>query len=191
MNLDNYLRSVVKQNMLKYLNVCSCEKCGSTHNLDIHHDDMYFFEMVDKTLKDLNIPYYQEKDKYSESEIEKISIYILGLHMKSKYRILCEECHTKIHKKHFKRRTKQLQGFALVKARRYSKGESNAQRIVFWIEHKKDGDVFSIQDMLSDLELTNNQFKAIKRDNKVIKNYFIDNLLEGYKQKYYVVNTQY
>ena len=191
MNLDNYLRSVVKQNMLKYLNVCSCEKCGSTHNLDIHHDDMYFFEMVDKTLKDLGLPYHQEKNKYSSSEIEKISIYILGLHMKSKYRILCEECHTKIHKKNIKRRTKQIQGFALVKARRYSKGESNAQKIVFWIEHKKDGEVFSIQDMLSDLGLTNDQFKAVRKDNKVIKDYFVDNLLEGYKQKYYVVNTKY
>jgi len=108
MNLDNYLRSVVKQNMLKYLNVCSCEECGSTNDLEIHHDDIYFFEMVDKTLKDLNIPYYQEKDKYDEFEIEKISIYILGLHIKSKYRILCKECHTKLHKECIKRRHRKI-----------------------------------------------------------------------------------
>ena len=191
MKLDNYLRSVVNQNMLKYLNVCSCEKCGSTHNLDIHHADMYFFDMVDKTLKDLGIPYYQEKDMYSKSDLEKISIYILGLHMKSKYQILCEECHTKIHKKNFRRRTKQLCGFDLVKSRRYSNGESNAQKIVFWIEHKEDGEVFSIQDMLSDLGMTKDQFKGVKKDNKVIRDYFIDNLLDGCKRKYYVVNTQY
>lgn len=191
MNLDNYLRSVVKQNMLKYLNICVCEKCGSTHNLDIHHDDMYFFEMVDKTLEDLNLPYHKEKDEYSESEIEKISIYILGLHMKSKYKILCEECHTQIHKKYFKRRTKDVNGFELVKSRRFSKGESNAQRIVFWIEHRNDGEIFSIQEMLHDLDLTNEQFKGIKRDNKVIRDYFTTQLAEGYKQKYYVVNTKF
>lgn len=191
MNLDNYLRSVVKQNMLKYLNVCSCEKCGSTHNLDIHHDDMYFFEMVDKTLEDLNLPYHQEKNEYNESEIEKISIYILGLHMKSKYRILCEECHTQIHKKHFKRRTKEKHGFELIKSRRFSNGESNAQRIVFWIEHKNDGDVFSIQEMLHDLDLTNEQFKGVKRDNKVIRDYFTTQLAEGCKTKYYIVNTKF
>ena len=108
MSLDNYLRSVVEQNMLKFLNVCCCEKCGSTHNLHIHHDEMFFFEMVDKTLNDLGLPHYQDKDEYTESEIEKISIYILGLHLKSKYRVLCEECHTNLHKECVKRRHRKI-----------------------------------------------------------------------------------
>lgn len=191
MNLDNYLRSVVKQNMLKYLNVCSCEKCGSTHNLDIHHDDMYFFEMVDKTLEDLNLPYHQEKNEYNESEIEKISIYILGLHMKSKYRILCEGCHMKEHKKNYKRRQPQLTGFDFIKARRCSGRESVAQKIVFWIEHKKDGEIFSVKELTDDLCITNKQFEKAKSKNKVLNDYFSTHLAEGFQQKYYVIDTKF
>lgn len=191
MNLDNYLRSVVKQNMLKYLNVCSCEKCASTHNLDIHHDDIYFFEMVDKTLEDLSLPYHQEKNEYSKSEIEKISIYILGLHMKSKYRILCEECHMKEHKKNHKRRQPQLTGFDFIKSRRYSGRESVAQKIVFWIEHKKDGEIFSVKELTDDLDITNKQFEKAKSKNKVLNDYFSTHLAEGFQQKYYVIDTKF
>jgi hypothetical protein len=191
MNLDNYLRSVVKQNILKYLTICSCEKCGSTHNLDIHHDDIYFFEMVDKTLNDLELPYYQDKDKYSKEELEKIQIYILGLHMKGKYKILCEECHNIEHKKCYKRREIQLTGFDLVKSRRFKRGESIAQKIVFWIEHKNDGEIFSIKELLCDLEITRDEFKSAKRDNKVINDYFKTHLANGYNCKYYVVDTNF
>ena len=132
-------------------------------------------------MKDI-LKYHKEKDEYSESEIEKISIYILGLHMKSKYKILCEECHTQIHKKYFKRRTKDVNGFELVKSRRFSKGESNAQRIVFWIEHRNDGEIFSVQEMLHDLNLTNEQLKTL-----VINNNSLRNMLE----KRYIELTMY
>ena len=62
-------------------------------------------------------------------------------------------------------------GFDFVKARRCSGRESVAQKIVFWIEHKKDGEIFSIQELTRDLGLTNKQFEKAKSGNKVINDY--------------------
>lgn len=104
MSLDMYLRSVVREKMLKYLKLCACEKCGNTNDLEIHHNNTYFFEMVDKTLKDLGLIYHQEKEMYSKEELEKISTYLLGLHLKSAYTILCKRCHKEHHINHTKRR---------------------------------------------------------------------------------------
>lgn len=108
MKLDTYLRTVVSQNIFKYINLCKCEKCGSTINLEIHHKNLYFFEMVDKSLDDLGLPHYQDTEQYSDSELEKIAIYLLGLHLKSEYSILCSDCHTLFHKENVKRRHRKI-----------------------------------------------------------------------------------
>ena len=120
MSLDLYLRSVVREKMLKYLNLCACEKCGNANDLEIHHTDIYFFEMVDKTLKDLGILYHQEKEMYSKEELEKISTYLLGLHLKSTYTILCKSCHKEHHKNQTKRR-KRCDSGSITRQDRYIK----------------------------------------------------------------------
>ncbi len=108
MKLDSYLRSVVQQNMFKYINMCKCEKCGVNDNLEIHHKDNFFFEIVDKTISDLNLPYYLEHNEYTKEQIDMISTYLLGLHLKSKYSILCSKCHDQIHKENVKRRHRKI-----------------------------------------------------------------------------------
>lgn len=108
MKLDSYLRSVVKQQMFEYLNICRCEKCGNTENLEIHHKDIFFFEMVDRTISDLNFPYYSEHNMYTKEQLDMISIYLLGLHLKSKYSILCSKCHDQFHKENTKRRHRKI-----------------------------------------------------------------------------------
>lgn len=108
MKLDTYLRTVVSQNMFKYINLCKCEKCGNTINLEIHHKKLYFFEMVDKSLDDLGFPHYQDTEQYSDFELDKISVYLLGLHLKSEYSILCSDCHTSLHKENVKRRHRKI-----------------------------------------------------------------------------------
>lgn len=120
MSLDLYLRSVVREKMLKYLNLCACEKCGNINDLEIHHNNTYFFEMVDKTLKDLGFTYHQEKEMYSNEELEKISTYLLGLHLKSTYTILCKRCHKEHHIKQTKRR-KRCDSGVITKQDRYIK----------------------------------------------------------------------
>ena len=120
MNLDIYLRSVVRENMLKYVKLCACEKCGNINDLEIHHNNIYFFEMVDKTLKDLGVAYHQEKEMYSKEELEKISTYLLGLHLKSTYTILCKHCHKEHHIKQTKRR-KRCNSDAITRQDRYIK----------------------------------------------------------------------
>lgn len=156
MKLDTYLRSIVNKKMLKYLNLCKCEKCGSTNNLEIHHKDLYFFEMVDKALNKLRIPYYQDTKSYSDSELENISTYLLGLHMKNEYSILCSDCHTLHHKENVKRRHKKIDNI-------------NIASVLNFL-HKLEGKFIYSEDRIILSKLLNTRYVGIRSLNLMIDN---------------------
>lgn len=108
MKTDAYLRLYVSNHFRKHLKICKCDICGCSNNLEVHHSGMQFFEIVDKACKDLNLKYYINIESYNNKERELLINYVLGIHIRSKYEILCENCHTKIHQMQLKKRTKRL-----------------------------------------------------------------------------------
>ena len=91
-DLENILRSDFANNIRPMVIQEHCEKCGSSHNLIVHHNTR-FCKLVDKTLSDLHI----ETSNYSESQVKIIKNYILGLQLKTKLITLCNDCHTQLH----------------------------------------------------------------------------------------------
>lgn len=158
MKLDTYLRSIVNKKILRYLNLCKCEKCGSTNNLEIHHKDLYFFEMVDKTLNELGIPYYQDIKLYTDSELENISTYLLGLHMKNEYSILCSNCHTLHHRENVKRRNNKID-------------KINIDSVLNFL-HKLEGKFIYLEDRIILNKLLNTRYAGIRSLNSMIDNVF-------------------
>lgn len=160
MKTDEYLRSYIRKYFYQHLDICKCDICGSTHDLQVHHSDIQFFEMVDKTMQDLNLKYYSDIEFYSDNEKDLIITYILGLHMRSRYQILCKSCHTKIYQQDVKRRKQIL---------------SNMPEIINFILLHKDTRLF--QD--GKIEL----FKLIKHDYSSIR-YVSTNEINMFFEKY-------
>jgi hypothetical protein len=97
--IDAYLRTYIYQKILKYLEKKNCEICGSIENLCIHHpEDLMFTDILYKSLCDLKIDYKINYKDYSEDELRKIKIMVLGYHLYGYYNILCQKCHMEIHR---------------------------------------------------------------------------------------------
>lgn len=105
---DYYLRNKINEQFYGHFKMCKCDMCGGTEHLELHHSGMQFFEMVDKAICDLKLPYHAKIDNYTNDEKDLITIYLLGLHINGNYQILCKKCHTLIHQNNVKRRVKAI-----------------------------------------------------------------------------------
>jgi len=97
--IEMYLRTYVYQKILKFLEKKKCKICGSTESLILHHsEELMFTDIVSKSLYDLKIYYKESYKDYSEDELRKIKIMVLGYHFYNHFYILCEQCHIDVHK---------------------------------------------------------------------------------------------
>ncbi len=97
--IEMYLRTYVYQKILKFLEKKKCKICGSTYSLILHHsEELMFTDIISKSLYDLKIDYKENYKDYSEDELRKIKIMVLGYHFYNHFYILCEQCHIDIHK---------------------------------------------------------------------------------------------
>lgn len=78
-----YLRAQTKQwkkDSLKKSKRCSIT--GNVNNLEVHHHNMSFNEIVKETFEMANLPYYEQTFKYTTEELTKVSSICLALHYK-------------------------------------------------------------------------------------------------------------
>jgi len=110
MELKAYERIKFATNLRPLLIKLTCENCGETEKLELHHDKQ-FAEMLKETLDRLGYEYKPLKSDYTKEQLENITDMLLGIHIKNTYTTLCEKCHTEIHSKgelisHFLRKKK-------------------------------------------------------------------------------------
>ena len=170
------------------MNICKCAKCGKTENLEIHHNKMPFAEMVDKTIADLGLAYYIEKDNYSNEEIDKISTYLLGLHIKSDFRILCNNCHDEEHriKEKYIRTPSNPYEKIMIRKPVNEKSNTNSQILLSWLLKQDNEKIFKVKEMLQETGLSNDAFKDVRKSNKTIKSMF--EKMQTDKKGYYRIN---
>ena len=71
-----------------------CENCSSTEkSLHLHHVTP-FSQLLEYCLCSLG---YQGKNEYTETELNNIEHFMLGIQLKTDYLTLCRECHDKVH----------------------------------------------------------------------------------------------
>ena len=95
MNLREYLRAEWSQYIRPLIIKDKCEFCGSDEELHLHHIDK-FYNILMETLEELQL---QELDTegYTKEELNLISHLMLSKQIRSSYKTLCKDCHTKLH----------------------------------------------------------------------------------------------
>jgi hypothetical protein len=81
----------------KYLKKEFCELCNSTEQLQSHHEEFRFADIMDKALKLLSLDYRKYANEYSKEELEKITYMTMGIDVCFKRVTLCFKCHLKAH----------------------------------------------------------------------------------------------
>ena len=66
------------------------------------------------------------------------------------------------------------------------KGNTKAKQVLGWLKKQPKGKIFNITQMFEELEINNEDFKAVKRANKVIKEKFKEMKIPGTRGKYFV-----
>ena len=95
MDLRLYERNKFNQYIVPIYKKDKCECCGTTEDLDLHHEDR-FIDSLRKTLKIFNLE-EKDTDEYTKEELNIITNYMLGMQVKQKYKTLCGKCHAKEH----------------------------------------------------------------------------------------------
>jgi hypothetical protein len=99
-SIELFLRHRINRKILKYLEKRKCDVCGTKENLHIHHmEEFMFVYMLYKSLDDLTIEYKRNYTDYTEDELVKLEIMLLGWHLYGDFKILCENCHIETHNK--------------------------------------------------------------------------------------------
>lgn len=66
------------------------------------------------------------------------------------------------------------------------KGETKAKQVLGWLKKQHQGAMFNITEMFNELGINNEDFKAVKRANKIIKDKFEEMKIPGTRGKYLV-----
>lgn len=66
------------------------------------------------------------------------------------------------------------------------KGNTKAKQVLGWLKKQPKGKMFNITQMFEELEINNEDFKAVKRANKVIKDKFKEMKIPSTRGKYFV-----
>ena len=69
-----------------------CEICGSSEELELHHE-VNFITLLDKAIDDLCI----DVENITDSELELLKTYMLGLQIQNENVTLCSKCHYEFH----------------------------------------------------------------------------------------------
>lgn len=72
-----------------------CQICGKEEKLELHHT-IRFVDLLNSTLKELNLQYYEELELYTIEEINSIRDLMLIKQQNIKYLTLCKKCHSAI-----------------------------------------------------------------------------------------------
>ena len=98
MTLEQKLRLDLANKWTKYVRKDTCEICGSTENLDLHHE-IPFTVLLEETLNDLNLEYNQNIEFYTEEQLMLIEQLFIGKHYYyNAHLTLCKRCHSELHK---------------------------------------------------------------------------------------------
>ncbi len=93
-----YMRLIVGKHVFsKMILKEKCEICDSTTDLDVHHDEITFAEILEKAHNLSGITQKKYTDEYTHDEIKLLSYVVLGMHTRTRYKILCNDCHVKYH----------------------------------------------------------------------------------------------
>ena len=95
--MKSYIRVKVHNKIRPILIKNKCEICGEVEKLELHHVKP-FSELLEECHKDLDINKKKYKSDYTDTEIENIVNWMLGIHLKTNCLTLCDKCHSKYHK---------------------------------------------------------------------------------------------
>ena len=104
------LRQRLRQDFALYIRPLliksKCEVCGKENEVLHLHHVTHFQDLLDETLEQLQLEYYEETDNYSKEQLQLIRDVMLGKQMKVEYVACCESCHLELHNgNYFKGRT--------------------------------------------------------------------------------------
>lgn len=74
-----------------------CDISGETQDLEVHHLDINFSDVVTQALSDLNLPLHASCGEYSTEEIESLRQYVKEAHKNIDGVVLTKELHRKFH----------------------------------------------------------------------------------------------
>jgi len=96
LDLKGYERMKIKNIIKPIFMKEKCENCGINKNLELHHHTQ-FAKMLKETLDRLGYSYKSMTEDYTNEQLENITDMLLGIHIRSMFSTLCDECHSKIH----------------------------------------------------------------------------------------------
>lgn len=97
MTMKQLLRQDFAQYVRPHFEKSECEVCGSdTERLHVHHTT-HFQDLLDETLQQLDLEYYEDTDSYTEEELQLIRDVMLAKQMRINYVTCCEPCHRELH----------------------------------------------------------------------------------------------
>lgn len=98
MEIGLYIRNKTNQHLRPLLIKTECEVCKETENLELHHIQP-FAQLLEKCLKNLEYEYFKDSKEYTNTELENITNWMLGVQLKINYLTVCRVCHIDIHNK--------------------------------------------------------------------------------------------
>ncbi len=97
MTLKQLLRQDFTSYVKPHFEKSECEVCGSeTEHLHVHHMT-HFQDLLNETLEQLNLEYYENTDDYTEEELRLIRDVMIAKQMRIEYVTCCEPCHLELH----------------------------------------------------------------------------------------------
>ena len=103
------LKQVLRQDFTSYVRPhfekSECEVCGSEiEHLHVHHVT-HFQDLLNETLEQLHLKYYEDTDCYTDEQLQLIRELMIGKQMRIKYITCCQLCHLELHKRVFNTNT--------------------------------------------------------------------------------------
>ena len=156
-----------------------CEICGSSEELELHHE-VNFITLLDKAIADLCI----DVENITDSELELLKTYMLGLQIQNENVTLCSKCHYEFHsinegfrskhKKISEKTFKQVSKIeddstvvSIVKTLKRKapegKKETNAQRLIKSLLSLEAGRVVKMKDIIEESGLSRDKIKECKK----------------------------
>lgn len=95
------MKQILREDFTKYIRPhfieAKCEKCGKEINsLHLHHN-IEFSQLLDETLQQLKLLYYDDINNYTEDELQLIRDIMLAKQARIKYTTCCDSCHKNLH----------------------------------------------------------------------------------------------
>lgn len=97
-----YLKSQIKQWKQDSLNKNPrCSITNRVKEVDVHHINRSFSQILEETFEAANLPYYQTTTEYTQQELTKLSNIILALHYKYGLGVaMARDIHKAFHKEY-------------------------------------------------------------------------------------------